>query len=144
MGTTGVIILTSPGRVETAGERKEFNAFGRTDLFRYKGAFIDPIRHKRVCMPDIAALKTVVRDEEKMKMRSLLIKDTTMDERKQIVDDSLGNIDAYCDGCMAGLADMYQDYIDGKAELKDINMSFRANYVSGKEEPERPACRYLP
>jgi hypothetical protein len=30
---------------------------------------------------------------------------------------------------MVGLADMYQDYIDGKRELKEINMSFNARYV---------------
>ena len=39
-----------------------------------------------------------------------------------------------CDGCMAGLADMYQDYIDGKREIKDINMEFRAHFVSGEGE----------
>ncbi len=32
-------------------------------------------------------------------------------------------------GCMSGLADMYQDYIDGKREIRDINMSFNASYV---------------
>jgi hypothetical protein len=58
-----------------------------------------------------------------------LISETTKEEREQIVRDSLGNIDANCDGCMAGLADMYQDYIDGKRELKEINMSFNARYV---------------
>ncbi|MCR4590044.1 MAG: hypothetical protein K5668_04430 [Lachnospiraceae bacterium] len=30
-----------------------------------------------------------------------------------------------CDGCMAGLIDMYQDYIDGKKEIKEINMAGR-------------------
>ena len=47
-------------------------------------------------------------------MPGYLIKDTTKEERKQIVEESLGNISANCDGCMARLADMYQDYIDGK------------------------------
>ncbi len=47
-------------------------------------------------------------------MPGYLIKDTTKEERKQIVEESLGNIAANCDGCMSGLADMYQDYIDGK------------------------------
>jgi hypothetical protein len=58
-----------------------------------------------------------------------LISETTKEEREQIVRDSLGNIDVNCDGCMVGLADMYQDYIDGKRELKEINMSFNARYV---------------
>jgi hypothetical protein len=49
-----------------------------------------------------------------------LISETTKEEREQIVKDSLGNISANCDGCMAGLAEMYQDYIDGKKELLNI------------------------
>ena len=64
-------------------------------------------------------------------MASYLIKDTTKEERQQIVADSLGNIDASCDGCMAGLADMYQDYIDGKKEIREITMEFNARYVKG-------------
>lgn len=47
-------------------------------------------------------------------MSGYLIKDTTKQEREQIVSDSLGNILASCDGCMPGLAEMYQEYIDGK------------------------------
>ena len=33
-----------------------------------------------------------------------LISETTREEREQIVAESLGNIEANCDGCMAGLA----------------------------------------
>ena len=55
-------------------------------------------------------------------MAGYLIKETTCEERKQIVEEALGNLSASCDGCMAGLADMYQDYIDGKKEIRDINM----------------------
>ena len=43
-------------------------------------------------------------------MAGFLIKDTTREEREQIVADSLGNIDAYCDGCMCGITEMYQYY----------------------------------
>ena len=71
-----------------------------------------------------------------------LIKDTTKEEREQIVAESLGNISASCDGCMAGLAEMYQDYIDGKRELREINMAFNARYVSGEEMPEKETCGY--
>ena len=73
---------------------------------------------------------------------SLLIKDTTKEERERIVAESLGNIDASCDGCMAGLAGMYQDYIDGKREIRDINMEFNARYVSGDDMPGRSSCGY--
>ena len=73
---------------------------------------------------------------------SILIKDTTKEEREKIVSESIGNINGACDGCMAGLAEMYQDYIDGKREIRDINMAFRAGYESGVEGPERPECGY--
>ena len=45
-------------------------------------------------------------------MAGYLIADTTREEREQIVADSLGYIEANCDGCMPGLAEMYQDYIE--------------------------------
>lgn len=64
-------------------------------------------------------------------MDSILIKDTTREQREQIVAESIGNISGSCDGCMSGLADMYQDYIDGKKEIREINMEFRAHYESG-------------
>ena len=70
-------------------------------------------------------------------MKSLLIKDTTREEREKIIEESLGNINGSCDGCAAGLVEMYQDYIDGKRELKEINMSFRTGYISGVDGPEK-------
>ncbi len=73
---------------------------------------------------------------------SILIKDTTKEERERIVAESIGNISGSCDGCMAGLADMYQDYIDGKKEIRDINMEFNAHYVSGADGPEKVECGY--
>ena len=63
-------------------------------------------------------------------MKSLLIKDTTREEREKIVADSIGNIDGSCDGCAAGLAEMYQEYIDGKKEIRDINMEFSAQHTA--------------
>ena len=70
-------------------------------------------------------------------MKSLLIKDTTREEREKIIEESLGSINGSCDGCAAGLVEMYQDYIDGKRELKEINMSFRTGYISGVDGPEK-------
>lgn len=75
-------------------------------------------------------------------MKSLLIKDTTKEEREQIVAESIGNISGSCDGCMSGLADMYQDYIDGKREIREINMRFRANYESADGLNDRNHCGY--
>ncbi|AOZ95339.1 hypothetical protein SAMN02745247_01665 [Butyrivibrio hungatei DSM 14810] len=75
-------------------------------------------------------------------MDSILIKDTTREERERIVAESIGNISGSCDGCMSGLAEMYQDYIDGKKEIRDINMEFRAHYESGVDGPEKSECGY--
>ena len=69
-------------------------------------------------------------------MNSILIKDTTREERERIVAESIGNVNGSCDGCMAGLADMYHDYIDGKREIKDINLEFRVSYESGSAGEE--------
>lgn len=69
-----------------------------------------------------------------------LISETTKEEREKIVAESLGNIEANCDGCMAGLAEMYQDYIDGKKELRDINMEFHARYIKADDRPDRARC----
>ena len=71
-----------------------------------------------------------------------LISETTREEREKIVRDSLGNISANCDGCMAGLADMYQDYIDGKKELRQINMEFHARYIKADDRLDRRDCGY--
>lgn len=75
-------------------------------------------------------------------MKSILVKDTTAEEREKIVAEAIGYIGGSCDGCMAGLADMYQDYIDGKCEIKDINMRFRANYESEDGLNDRNSCGY--
>ena len=71
---------------------------------------------------------------------SILIADTTREERERIVADSIGNISGLCDGCRPGIIEMYQDYIDGRKELREINAGFRARYMSGAEGPERGGC----
>ena len=77
-------------------------------------------------------------------MPGYLIKDTTREEREKIVEESLGNISANCDGCMAGLAEMYQDYIEGKKELREINMEFHKGYLRGDmDKEERRNCGHF-
>lgn len=71
---------------------------------------------------------------------SIRIADTTREEREQIVADSIGNISGLCDGCSPGMIEMYQDYIDGRKELREINAEFQARYMSGAEGPERSGC----
>lgn len=73
-------------------------------------------------------------------MKSLKIADTTREEREQIVAESVGNLAGLCDGCSPGILEMYQDYIDGKKELREVNAAFRANYMSGAQGPDRAGC----
>lgn len=68
-------------------------------------------------------------------MKSLLIANTTREEREQIVAEAIGNIDGVCDGCSPGIWKMYQDYIDGKMELREVNMAFNAWYVFKVQGP---------
>lgn len=69
-----------------------------------------------------------------MEYKSNLIKDTTEEERRAIVEESLGNIDAACDGCAPGILEMYEDYIAGRKELRQVNMEFNARYVRGDND----------
>ncbi len=75
-------------------------------------------------------------------MKSLLIADTTREERERIVAESIGNIEGACDGCRPGVVEMYQDYIEGRKELRQINMEFNARYISGALGPERGECDF--
>lgn len=73
-------------------------------------------------------------------MKSYLIQDTTREEREKIVAESIGSVKAACDGCAPGVAEMYQAYIDGEKELREINREYVARYVSGREGPTRSEC----
>ena len=73
-------------------------------------------------------------------MDEYLIANTTREQREKIVADSLGNIDATCDGCAEGILDMYQPYIDGKMELRECTMAFNARYVRDMDREDRRSC----
>ena len=75
-------------------------------------------------------------------VKSLLIADTTREERERIVAESIGNIEGLCAGCSPGLLKMYQSYIDGEKELREVNMEFNARYSSGAEGPDRGGCGF--
>lgn len=67
-------------------------------------------------------------------MKSLLIKDTTREERIQIVSQGLSQCGGACDFCNGcdnlgggSIEAFYQPYIDGLVELKDLNMNYRPN-----------------
>ena len=68
-----------------------------------------------------------------------MIKDTTHEEREKIVREALwGSCGAECEFCSGcdnsggGRIDsMYQPYIDGEKEIREINAEFRAPLVRG-------------
>ena len=72
-------------------------------------------------------------------MKSLLIKDTTKEERERIVHQALWGscgIDCeFCSGCDnrggGRIEGIYQDYIDGKKEIREINEEYCAPFVRG-------------
>ena len=74
-------------------------------------------------------------------MKSVLIKDTTVAERIALIKEWLPPQDGL-EECGIDLWDMYDDYIYGKRELKEITMSFRTGYVTAMNGPERSGCSW--
>ena len=65
---------------------------------------------------------------------SIKIKDTTREQRIQIIRESFGDdfFGGGCDNCGMGAAEeMYQAYIDGEKEIAQINAEYRARFVKG-------------
>ena len=73
-------------------------------------------------------------------MAGYLIKDTTMEERKRIVEESLGNIEATCDGCSQRIVDMYDPYIKGEKEIAECNAAFNAGFYEESDTKAEPGC----
>ena len=76
--------------------------------------------------------------EEEQPMKSILIKDTTKEEREQIIKNSLdcGGGCENCSSCWLGGGspwDIYQDYIDGKKEIREINMEYMEKYRQDRQ-----------
>ncbi|MCQ2577456.1 MAG: hypothetical protein MJ176_02875 [Treponema sp.] len=73
-------------------------------------------------------------------MASILIKDTTKEERERIVAEALG--DEYGFGCgYEGTGIDYQLYIDGKKELRELNMEHNCGFEVGfPEDNPRSSC----
>ena len=70
-------------------------------------------------------------------MSSILIKDTTREEREQIVREALygacGSECEFCSGCdnMGGgrIETMFKAYIEGEKEISEINAEYRSPFV---------------
>ena len=71
-------------------------------------------------------------------MGSILIKDTTREEREQIIRQSLDCGGGGCENCSScwlgggSPEEIYKDYIDGKREISEINMEYNARYIGGR------------
>ena len=72
-------------------------------------------------------------------MKSVLIKDTTREEREEIIRSSLdcgGGGCENCSSCWLGGGspwEIYQDYIDGKREIREINMEYNERYRQDRQ-----------
>lgn len=71
-----------------------------------------------------------------MEIKSILIKDTTREQREEIIRHSMdcGGGCENCSSCWLGGGspwDMYKDYIDGKKEIAEINAEYSARYLRG-------------
>lgn len=69
-------------------------------------------------------------------MKSILIKDTTKEEREKIIQQSLsvcGGACDFCNGCDnlgGGRVDtLYQAYINGEKEIAEINQEYQSGLV---------------
>ncbi|MCQ2587698.1 MAG: hypothetical protein MJ174_06240 [Treponema sp.] len=73
-------------------------------------------------------------------MESILIKDTTPEQRRKIVMDSINQwSDSGCDIGDSGID--YEKYINGEKELAQLNAEYQANYiVAYPEEQPKNSC----
>ena len=62
-------------------------------------------------------------------MKSILIKDTTKQERIELIRE-WQPIDDGLEDCEIDLWDMYKDYIDGKKEIAEINAEFQTDFYA--------------
>ena len=69
-----------------------------------------------------------------MEIKSILIKDTTKEERIRIVQEGLNQCGGACDFCNGcdnlggGAVDaFYEPYINGEKELRELNEEYRSN-----------------
>ncbi len=72
-------------------------------------------------------------------MKSILVQDTTREERERIVHQALwgtcGTDCEFCSGCDnrggGRIESIYQPYIEGKKEISEINAEYHAPFVRG-------------
>ena len=72
--------------------------------------------------------------------KSILIKDTTKEERIALIREWIPDDDGCSDTCGIDLWDMYDAYIKGEKEIAQINMEFHANYYAEQDTKDAPGC----
>ena len=85
----------------------------------------------------IAEARILISKQEMTTMKSILIKDTTREEREEIVRKALwGSCGAECEFCSGcdnrgggRIEALYQPYIDGQKEIAEINAEYTAPFV---------------
>lgn len=75
-------------------------------------------------------------------MGSILIKDTTKEEREEIVRNALGDEYDICCGYDAAGID-YQLYIDGKKELRELNEEAHCGFEVAHPEERQNGCMQM-
>lgn len=75
-------------------------------------------------------------------MEKYLIKNTTREQREQIVKDSLGYSEFGCDEGYGLGYDFYEPYINGEKEISELTQAFRASYVSESRDRGSSGCSY--
>ena len=69
---------------------------------------------------------------------SILIKDTTRDQRLDIVRRSLEDCDEGCENFYSNdVEEMYEDYIEGRKELREINAEQSGRFVVSERDMPR-------
>lgn len=75
-------------------------------------------------------------------MASILIKDTTLEQREKIVRNSLG--DDFTIGCgYESTGINYQLYIDGIKELRELNLEANCGFETAHPEERQSGCTML-
>lgn len=75
-----------------------------------------------------------------MSAKSILIKDTTKEERIALIKEWIPDDDGCQDDGGIDLWDMYDAYIKGEKEISQINMEFHTDFYAEQDTKEAPGC----
>lgn len=110
-------------------------------LFINKNKRIDKFANKKFNFYFFVEILFIFVQKNKHEIMSILIKDTTKEQRIDIVRRSLEDSEEGCDNFYSNdVEDMYIDYIEGRKELREINAEFRTNFVVSEREMARSGC----